>query len=32
LPHAFPLFKHLFPEILQARRDIAAFARGHLKS
>jgi acetyl esterase/lipase len=32
LPHAFPLFKHLFPEIIQARHDIAAFARGHLKS
>ncbi|HXG27808.1 MAG TPA: alpha/beta hydrolase fold domain-containing protein [Nevskiales bacterium] len=31
LPHAFPLFKRMFPEVTQARRDIVAFARQHLK-
>jgi acetyl esterase/lipase len=31
LPHAFPLFESWFPEVAQARADIVAFMRGHLK-
>ncbi|HSW13072.1 MAG TPA: alpha/beta hydrolase [Solimonas sp.] len=30
LPHAFPLFERYFPEVKQARQDIAEFARRHL--
>ena len=30
LPHAFPLFKRLLPEVSVARRDIVAFAKQHL--
>lgn len=30
LPHAFPLFEALFPEVRTARRDIAAFMRERL--
>jgi acetyl esterase/lipase len=30
LPHAFPLFGALFPEVRQARDDIVAFVRAHL--
>ena len=30
LPHAFPVFEPLFPEVAQARADIVAFAREHL--
>ncbi|WP_084197344.1 alpha/beta hydrolase [Solimonas soli] len=30
LPHAFPLFGGLYPEVRQARDDIIAFARRHL--
>jgi len=29
-PHAFPLFEKYFPEVRQARREIAEFARRHL--
>lgn len=32
LPHAFPLFEHYFPEVRQAREEIAAFARAHLRA
>jgi monoterpene epsilon-lactone hydrolase len=31
LPHAFPLFAALFPEVREARQDIAAFMRTHLQ-
>jgi acetyl esterase/lipase len=31
LPHAFPLFEQWFPEVAQAREDMAAFMREHLK-
>jgi monoterpene epsilon-lactone hydrolase len=31
LPHAFPLFEQLFPEVREARKDIVAFMRAHLK-
>lgn len=31
LPHAFPLFEQWFPEVAQAREDIAAFMREHLE-
>ncbi|TXH05894.1 MAG: alpha/beta hydrolase [Nevskiaceae bacterium] len=30
LPHAFPLFEALFPEVREARKDIVAFIRQHL--
>ena len=30
LPHAFPLFGALYPEVRQARDDLIAFARQHL--
>lgn len=30
LPHAFPLFESVFPEVKQARKDIVAFMREHL--
>lgn len=30
LPHAFPLFEAYFPEVRQARYEIAAFAQRHL--
>lgn len=30
LPHAFPLFESMFPEVAQAWRDIAAFMAEHL--
>jgi monoterpene epsilon-lactone hydrolase len=30
LPHAFPLFEQLFPEVREARKDIVAFMREHL--
>lgn len=30
LPHAFPLFESVFPEVRQARKDIVAFIREHL--
>ena len=30
LPHAFPLFETYFPEVRQAREEIAAFAQAHL--
>lgn len=32
LPHAFPLFEKQFPEVRQARIDIVAFARRHLRA
>lgn len=32
LPHAFPLFAALFPEVRQARTDIVEFIRNHLPS
>ncbi|MGH8446479.1 MAG: alpha/beta hydrolase [Solimonas sp.] len=32
LPHAFPLFGMLFPEVRQARDDIVGFARSHLSA
>lgn len=31
LPHAFPLFERLFPEVKQARYDIVDFMREHIK-
>ena len=31
LPHAFPLFERFMPEVRQAREDIVAFMRQHLK-
>lgn len=31
LPHAFPLFESLFPEVREARKDILAFMREHLE-
>lgn len=31
LPHAFPLFERLFPEVKQARKDIVAFIKTHVK-
>lgn len=31
LPHAFPLFEALFPEVREARKDMVAFMREHLK-
>ncbi len=30
LPHAFPLFEAVFPEVRQARKDIVEFIRTHL--
>ncbi|MFP5307641.1 MAG: alpha/beta hydrolase [Gammaproteobacteria bacterium] len=30
LPHAFPLFESMFPEVKEARRDVVAFLREHL--
>ncbi len=32
LPHAFPLFEAVFPEVRQARKDIVEFMRAHLKA
>lgn len=29
LPHAFPLFERVFPEVRQAREDIVAFIKNH---
>ena len=31
LPHAFPLFEQFMPEVKQARLDIVAFMRAHLR-
>lgn len=31
LPHAFPLFEQLFPEVREARKDIVAFMREHIQ-
>jgi acetyl esterase/lipase len=31
LPHAFPLFEGVFPEVREARKDIVEFIRVHLK-
>lgn len=31
LPHAFPLFEGVFPEVRQARMDIIEFIRGYIK-
>lgn len=31
LPHAFPLFERLFPEVKQARMDIVAFIKKHVR-
>ncbi len=30
LPHAFPLFEQMFPEVREARKDIVAFIREHI--
>lgn len=30
LPHAFPLFERIFPEVREARKDIVSFMRQHL--
>jgi acetyl esterase/lipase len=30
LPHAFPLFEQMFPEVREARKDIVAFMRAHV--
>jgi acetyl esterase/lipase len=30
LPHAFPLFEAIFPEVREARQDIVRFVRSHL--
>jgi acetyl esterase/lipase len=30
LPHAFPLFEGIYPEVRQARKDIIEFIRGHI--
>ncbi|MEQ1439007.1 alpha/beta hydrolase [Fontimonas sp. SYSU GA230001] len=30
LPHAFPLFEALFPEVREARKDMVAFMREHI--
>ena len=32
LPHAFPLFEPIFPEVSAARQDIVAFMQAHLPS
>lgn len=32
LPHAFPLFEQLFPEVREARKDMVAFMREHIQS
>jgi monoterpene epsilon-lactone hydrolase len=32
LPHAFPLFEPFFPEVKQAREDIVAFIRSHVRT
>lgn len=32
LPHAFPLFERVFPEVKQARKDIVAFIKAHVKT
>ena len=32
LPHAFPLFERVFPEVRQARQDIVEFIRAHLQA
>ena len=32
LPHAFPLFEQVFPEVRQARKDIVEFMREHLRA
>lgn len=32
LPHAFPLFEPIFPEVIHARQDIVAFIQQHLPS
>ncbi len=32
LPHAFPLFERLFPEVKQARKDIVAFIKEHIRA
>lgn len=31
LPHAFPLFEQLFPEVREARKDMVAFMREHIR-
>ena len=31
LPHAFPLFEGVFPEVREARKDIVEFIRAHLQ-
>ena len=31
LPHAFPLFERIFPEVREARKDIVEFIRTHLR-